>query len=78
MKNWSLPIMALLGTQIFIASCTAVADSNSSSQDSLQTEATATYDSTFNVEAESFADIQVLRYQVPGFDQLSAQQKEPH
>ena len=76
MKNWSLPIMALLGTQIFIASCTAVADSNSSSQDSLQTEATATYDSTFNVEAESFADIQVLRYQFPGFDQLSAQQKE--
>jgi dipeptidyl-peptidase III len=36
----------------------------------------ATYDSTFIVEAESFADIQVLRYQVPGFDQLSLQQKQ--
>ena len=35
-----------------------------------------TYDSAFTVEAESFADIQVLRYQVPGFDQLSLQQKQ--
>ncbi|HSU51483.1 MAG TPA: hypothetical protein VLJ41_12850 [Segetibacter sp.] len=30
----------------------------------------------FDVEAEAFADIQVLRYQVPGFDQLSLQQKQ--
>lgn len=30
----------------------------------------------FNVEAESFADLQVLRYQVPGFDQLSLKQKQ--
>src|SRR4051794_7344761 len=30
---------------------------------------------TFKVEAEAFADIQVLRYQVPRFDQLSLQQK---
>ncbi|ADY52001.1 Dipeptidyl-peptidase III [Pseudopedobacter saltans DSM 12145] len=33
-------------------------------------------DSTFNVEAESFADLQVLRYQVPGFDKLTLQQKK--
>jgi dipeptidyl-peptidase-3 len=31
---------------------------------------------TFNVEAEAFADIQVLRYRVPGFDQLSLKQKQ--
>jgi len=37
--------------------------------------AAATYDTTFKVEAESFADLQVLRYQVPGFSQLSHQQK---
>lgn len=30
----------------------------------------------FNVEAESFADLQILRYQVPGFDQLSLKQKQ--
>ncbi|HEV8084360.1 MAG TPA: hypothetical protein VGP55_14230 [Chitinophagaceae bacterium] len=36
----------------------------------------ATYDTTFKVEAESFADLQLLRYQVPGFSELSLSQKE--
>lgn len=36
----------------------------------------AVYDSSFNVEAESFADLQVLRYQVPGFNDLTLQQKQ--
>jgi len=31
---------------------------------------------TFDVVADRFADIQVLRYQVPGFDQLSLKQKQ--
>lgn len=30
----------------------------------------------FNVFAESFADLQVLRYEVPGFDQLTLKEKE--
>jgi dipeptidyl-peptidase-3 len=30
----------------------------------------------FKVEADRFADIQVLRYQVPGFETLTPQQKE--
>ncbi len=30
----------------------------------------------FNVMAESFADLQILRYQVPGFESLSAREKE--
>ncbi|WP_207428866.1 dihydrofolate reductase [Pedobacter sp. SYSU D00535] len=30
----------------------------------------------FDVAAESFADLQILRYQVPGFDDLSLQQKK--
>ncbi len=34
------------------------------------------YDTSFVVEAESFADLQVLRYQVPGFAGLSLQQKQ--
>lgn len=33
-------------------------------------------DSTFRVAAESFADLQTLRYQVPGFNELSLQQKK--
>ncbi len=34
------------------------------------------YDTSFAVEAESFADLQILRYQVPGFSGLSLQQKQ--
>jgi len=37
---------------------------------------TTTSKSTFNVNAESFADLQILRYQVPGWEKLNAQQKE--
>ncbi|MBC8054677.1 MAG: dihydrofolate reductase [Sphingobacteriaceae bacterium] len=33
-------------------------------------------DKNFKVLAESFADLQILRYQVPGFDELSLQQKK--
>lgn len=33
-------------------------------------------DKNFNVFAESFGDLQVLRYQVPGFEQLTPKEKE--
>ena len=32
--------------------------------------------SDFNYSVDRFADIEVLRYQVPGFEDLSLQQKE--
>ena len=35
-----------------------------------------TYDASFVVEAEAFADLQILRYEVPGFNQLTLQQKQ--
>lgn len=35
-----------------------------------------TYDTSFVVEAQSFADLKILRYQVPGFNHLSLQQKQ--
>ncbi len=35
-----------------------------------------TPDTSFQVNAEAFADLQILRYQVPGFDELSLQQKQ--
>lgn len=37
---------------------------------------TTTKNADFNVMAESFADLQVLRYQVPGWEELSLQQKQ--
>ena len=40
------------------------------------TTSSANYDTTFTTEAEAFADLQMLRYQVPGFNQLSLQQKQ--
>ena len=33
-------------------------------------------DKTFKVEAEAFADLQLLRYQIPGFNELSLKQKK--
>jgi dipeptidyl-peptidase-3 len=33
-------------------------------------------DSNFEVSADSFADLQVLRYQVPGFEELTRGQKK--
>ncbi|MEO5500533.1 MAG: hypothetical protein ABIR31_03735 [Ginsengibacter sp.] len=64
----------------FLFSCNTSTTSNtqSSMSDSvyIDTTAVATYDSTFNVVAQSFADLQLLRYQVPGFDQLPLQQKQ--
>jgi dipeptidyl-peptidase-3 len=38
--------------------------------------ATEKTDKPFEVKADSFADLQLLRYQVPGFDELSLQQKK--
>ena len=32
--------------------------------------------STFEVECDRFADLQVLRYEIPGFSELTPQQKE--
>lgn len=44
-------------------------------QEVKKTESVAT-DTTFNYIADKFADIQVLRYKVPGFNELTLQQKE--
>ncbi|MBK5285538.1 MAG: dihydrofolate reductase, partial [Bacteroidia bacterium] len=47
----------------------------SCNQTATDTETTAKKD-TFEFKADRFADIQVLRYRVPGFDELSLQQKQ--
>ncbi len=69
MKKWTIPVMALMGAQIMMTACNSGAD-----KDEMKTEVKT--DTNFNVEAQSFADLQLLRYRVPGFDSLSLQQKQ--
>ncbi|MBK5271328.1 MAG: dihydrofolate reductase, partial [Bacteroidia bacterium] len=76
MKNILLQLISVIFLTSLITSCNNNSTSTTTT-DSTQTAVIAdTYDSSFKIEAESFADLQTLRYQVPGFDQLSLQQKE--
>lgn len=75
--KWALPLIAM-SAQIMSTSC-----NNSAPQAAKQADSTAAapvandgYDTTFNVEAQAFADLQVLRYQVPGFKSLTLKQKQ--
>lgn len=58
--------LILLATTITFSSC----------DNKPKDEKTEEPETAFNVRAESFADIQVLRYQVPGWEGLSLQQKK--
>ncbi|MCB9045382.1 MAG: dihydrofolate reductase [Chitinophagales bacterium] len=64
MKKWTLPVIAIMGAQMFMTAC-----NNGGSEKPAEAK-------EFQVEAEQFADLKVLRYQVPGWEELSAQQKE--
>lgn len=77
MKN---SIWLLAGVIVFTCTITSCNNTGTSTATADSTHSSAavpeTYDTSFKVEAESFADLQVLRYQVPGFSQLSLQQKQ--
>lgn len=64
MKKWAIPVMAMMGAQLFMTAC----NEGAKNEKAAETE--------FKVEAEQFADLKILRYQVPGWDELSVQQKE--
>lgn len=66
MNKTKLGVMLLSGAMIF-ASC----NQNKGSENATSEKG----DAKFEVNAESFADLQLLRYQVPGFDELTLQQK---
>jgi dipeptidyl-peptidase-3 len=66
--------MALISLQI-TSSCGDRTASDNAKVDTLDAEQVG-YDPNFKVEAEAFADLQVLRYQVPGFEQLSLKEKQ--
>lgn len=65
-------VITFLIITIFITSCNNETTTTVKPQDTLVTEAP---DTNFKVEAEAFADLQVLRYQIAGFNELSLQQK---
>src|SRR6218665_427511 len=76
-KISSSRMLFLLAASIAIFSCN---NSNNNKEakltDTTDGSAAVSYDTSFSVEAESFADLQILRYQVPGFNQLTLQQKQ--
>ncbi|MBA3828051.1 MAG: dihydrofolate reductase [Taibaiella sp.] len=77
MKNKTMyGVLVLLGVQLLHSSCSNSTHTDNKTDSTVINSTTDTYDSTFQVEAESFADLQLLRYQVPGFKTLSLQQKE--
>lgn len=61
---------------LIMASAVIVGGTCSTVQTGLAQTAPAQKTNDFNVTAESFADLQLLRYQVPGFSGLSLQQKK--
>ncbi len=73
MKKWAIPVMAFMGTQIMLSSC---GGGNNTAGKTDSAKVVSGYDTNFKVEAEAFADLQMLRYQIPGWDELSLQQKE--
>ena len=74
MKKWTIPVVALLSLQM-AGSCNNKPANGNEKVDTLNAEAIS-YDPNFKVEAEAFADLQVLRYEVPGFSQLSLKEKQ--
>ncbi len=69
MKKWILPV-ALIGAHCCLPAPTQAQVKKTT------TVKTTTKETGFKVEAEGFADLQTLRYQVPGFNELSLQQKK--
>jgi len=70
MKKWILPAVLLVGTQLCYTMTT-----HAQHVKKIVPEAVSPA-TEFNVQAEGFADLQTLRYQVPGFDELTLQQKK--
>lgn len=75
LKNVFVSLMLVVVT----ASCNQSGSNTTvmTTTDTTQTDTTTVaFDTSFKVQAQSFADLQLLRYQVPGFNQLNLQQKQ--
>ena len=77
MKKNVVYMMALIGLQAMVTSCGNNNQASEAGKDTLNAPAISSgYDPNFKVDAEAFADIQMLRYQIPGWDELTPKQKE--
>src|SRR5689334_13546082 len=66
MKIKTFAMVTAIGAGTFMYSCKNEGKHSDTTTDS----------STFEVECDRFADLQVLRYEIPGFEELTATQKE--
>ncbi len=66
MKIKTMMMLSAMGAGVLMHSC----------KNDSKTGNTETTASTFEVESDRFADLQVLRFEIPGFDELTAKQKE--
>jgi dipeptidyl-peptidase-3 len=73
---WAIPAMVICA-QLTGSGCNNSATTTTKTKDTTaMAPVNDGYDNSFDVMAQSFGDIQVLRYQVPGFNGLSLQQKK--
>lgn len=72
MQKWKIPAMVMISASGLLASCGNSGDKTAPAADST---AQSAPQAPFKVMAESFADLQLLRYQVPGWDELTVKQK---
>lgn len=77
MQKWKLPVMVFMSASTMLTACGDGGSGNSKTDSTKagKTEASAGYDPNFKVEGEGFADLQTLRYEIPGWNELSLQQK---
>src|SRR3990172_8377299 len=68
-----IKLFALIFT---IASLSSCGNNEDKKEEGTNKDSVAAVPDTFNYQTDQFADIRVLRYQVPGFDQLTPKQKE--
>ncbi|MDI9320563.1 MAG: hypothetical protein QM530_08840 [Phycisphaerales bacterium] len=69
MQKWKTPTMLMISVSSLLAACNDAGKKNDAASTKAATE------SNFKVMAASFADIQLLRYQIPGWEELSLPQK---
>ncbi|WP_196889528.1 dipeptidyl-peptidase 3 family protein [Aureivirga sp. CE67] len=72
-----MKIKYVLGTALIVSTLFSCGESKKAEKPEEVVEATEVItENDFNYEVEQFADIKILRYQIPGFDQLSLKQKQ--
>lgn len=78
MKKLNMLFLSAAAAGMLFSSCKDNDASSSATKTTVTTDSTqhTGYDPNFTVRAESFADIEILRYEIPGFDELSLQQKK--